>query len=251
MQSALNLAFSQPKINALSTLRQIVFITDGSVGNEESLMQLISNKLKNSRLFTVGIGSAPNSYFMSEAAKMGRGTFTYIGSVDQVQEKMLRLLTKLQHAWHKNLQSVEQHKPWPWADTHPIAELIMKDKSWYVLAGASGRNLAFAPAHVSSTPVPGEIGNSVIVGHRDTQFNSLKRLQKGDIIEVKTKHKRQQFKVTMLRIAVHSQLEYLHTSINNDTFDDDQPSLTLITCYPFDSLLPNPTHRYVVRAIAI
>jgi Ca-activated chloride channel family protein len=97
MQSALNLAFSQPKINGSSILRQIVFITDGSVGNEESLMQLIDSKLENSRLFTVGIGSAPNSYFMSEAAKMGRGTFTYIGSVEQVQEKMFKLLTKLQH----------------------------------------------------------------------------------------------------------------------------------------------------------
>lgn len=97
MENALNLAFSQPKIHTSNNLRQIVFMTDGSVGNEESLMQLISNKLENSRLFTVGIGSAPNSYFMSEAAKMGRGTFTYIGSVDQVQEKMLALLTKLQH----------------------------------------------------------------------------------------------------------------------------------------------------------
>lgn len=97
MQSALHLAFSQPKMNTSNTLRQIVFITDGSVGNEESLMELISNKLEHARLFTVGIGSAPNSYFMSEAAKMGRGTFTYIGSVDQVQEKMLSLLTKIQH----------------------------------------------------------------------------------------------------------------------------------------------------------
>ncbi|HAQ48424.1 MAG TPA: marine proteobacterial sortase target protein, partial [Glaciecola sp.] len=97
IRSALKLAFSQPKTGASTTLRQIVFITDGSVGNEASLMQLISNKLANSRLFTVGIGSAPNSYFMSEAAKMGRGTFTHIGSVDQVQEKMLTLLTKLQH----------------------------------------------------------------------------------------------------------------------------------------------------------
>jgi sortase A len=154
-------------------------------------------------------------------------------------------------AWHKNLQSDERHKPWPWADTHPIAELIIKDKSWYVLAGASGRNLAFAPSHVSSTPAPGEIGNSVIVGHRDTQFNSLKKLHKGDIIELKTKHKRQRFKVTMLRIALHSQLEYMQSTINNETFDVDQSNLTLITCYPFDSVLPNPTHRYIVRAIAI
>lgn len=155
------------------------------------------------------------------------------------------------HAWHKNLQSAEQHKPWPWADTHPVAELMVKDKSWYVLAGASGRNLAFAPSHVSSTPAPGESGNSVIVGHRDTHFNSLKRLQKGDIIEVKTQHRRQQFKVTMLRIAEQSQLEYLQTNHHMDTFDNDQSRLTLITCYPFDSVLPNPTHRYIVGAIAI
>jgi Ca-activated chloride channel family protein len=97
MKSALKLAFSQPRIHDSSTLRQIVFITDGSVGNEESLMQLITDKLENTRLFTVGIGSAPNSYFMSEAAKIGKGTFTYIGSVAQVQEKMLALLTKLRH----------------------------------------------------------------------------------------------------------------------------------------------------------
>lgn len=154
-------------------------------------------------------------------------------------------------AWHKNLQSDEQHKPWPWADTHPIAELIIKDKSWYVLAGASARNLAFAPTHVSSTPGPGEKGNSVIIGHRDTQFNSLKRLQQGDLIEVKTRHKRQQFKVTTLRIALHSQLNYIQSENNNDTFDIDQSSLTLVTCYPFDSVLPNPIHRYVVKAIAI
>ena len=154
-------------------------------------------------------------------------------------------------AWHKNLQSDKKHKPWPWADTHPVAELIIKDKTWYVLAGASGRNLAFAPSHVSSTPLPGGRGNSVIVGHRDTQFNSLKRLQKGDLIEVKTKNKRQQFKVTMMRIAKQSQLEYMQSNMDNDTFDVEHPSLTLITCYPFDSVLPNPTHRYVVRAIAI
>ena len=155
------------------------------------------------------------------------------------------------NAWHKNLQSDEQHKPWPWADTYPVAELTIKDKSWYVLAGASGRNLAFAPSHVSSTPEPGEIGNSVIVGHRDTQFKSLKKIQKGDLIEVKTKSKRQQFKVTMMRIAKQSQLQYIQSNVNNDTFDVDQSSLTLITCYPFDSVLPNPTHRYIVRAIAI
>jgi Ca-activated chloride channel family protein len=97
MASAFKLAFAQAKTSNTSVLSQIIFITDGSVSNERSLMQLINKNIQNSRLFTVGIGSAPNSYFMTEAAKMGRGTFTYIGAVAQVQEKMQTLLTKLQH----------------------------------------------------------------------------------------------------------------------------------------------------------
>ena len=95
MASALNLALTQNASQAPVGIRQVVFITDGSVGNEESLMTLISEKLHNSRLFTVGIGSAPNSYFMTEAALMGKGTYTYIGSIEQVQSKMQALLTKL------------------------------------------------------------------------------------------------------------------------------------------------------------
>ncbi|WP_456403938.1 marine proteobacterial sortase target protein [Thiolapillus sp.] len=77
-------------------LRQIIFVTDGDVGNEEALFSLIEQKLGNSRLFTVGIGSAPNSYFMSRAAEQGRGSFTYIGDVSEVQDKMRRLLLQLE-----------------------------------------------------------------------------------------------------------------------------------------------------------
>ena len=78
MASALKLALRQAKSNSAEHLRQVVFITDGSVSNEASLMQLIEQRLGDTRLFTVGIGSAPNSYFMTEAAEMGKGTFTYI-----------------------------------------------------------------------------------------------------------------------------------------------------------------------------
>jgi len=77
-------------------LRQVVFITDGAVGNEQALFQLIRQQLGNSRLFTIGIGSAPNSHFMTRAAEAGRGSFTYIGQVDEVQEKMQRLFSKLE-----------------------------------------------------------------------------------------------------------------------------------------------------------
>ncbi|KXI29693.1 marine proteobacterial sortase target protein [Paraglaciecola hydrolytica] len=95
MASALTLALDQQGKQSTAGIRQVVFITDGSVGNEESLMTLISDKLHSSRLFTVGIGSAPNSYFMTEAALMGKGTYTYIGAIEQVQSKMQALLSKL------------------------------------------------------------------------------------------------------------------------------------------------------------
>lgn len=78
-------------------LRQVLFMTDGAVGNEQALFALIAAKLGDSRLFTVGIGSAPNSHFMAEAAAAGRGTFTYIGAVDEVQERMRELLTRLEY----------------------------------------------------------------------------------------------------------------------------------------------------------
>lgn len=78
-------------------LRQVIFLTDGAVGNEDELLQLIARRLGDSRLFTVGIGSAPNSYFMSRAATMGRGTFAYIGKDTEVKEKMTHLFTKLEH----------------------------------------------------------------------------------------------------------------------------------------------------------
>jgi len=77
-------------------LRQVVFLTDGAVGNEDELLQLIARRLGDSRLFTVGIGSAPNSYFMSRAAVMGRGTFAYIGKDTEVKEKMTNLFAKLE-----------------------------------------------------------------------------------------------------------------------------------------------------------
>jgi Ca-activated chloride channel family protein len=77
-------------------LRQVVFMTDGAVGNEDQLFKLIASRLGSTRLFTVGIGSAPNSHFMTKAAQFGRGTFTYIGDLREVQEKMTRLFAKIE-----------------------------------------------------------------------------------------------------------------------------------------------------------
>lgn len=78
-----------------NSYRQVIFITDGSIGNEVELFNLIDKQLTNARLHTVGIGSAPNSYFMSEAAKAGRGTYRYIGSINEVNEQMTQLFTQI------------------------------------------------------------------------------------------------------------------------------------------------------------
>jgi Ca-activated chloride channel homolog len=77
-------------------LRQVVFLTDGEIGNEQELLDTIAAMRGRSRLFMVGIGSAPNTFLMTRAAEIGRGTFTHIGSVDQVQERMRELIEKLE-----------------------------------------------------------------------------------------------------------------------------------------------------------
>ena len=94
MRSALELALRPQENDAF--LRQIIFITDGSVGNEEGLYSLIENRLGASRLFTVGIGSAPNSWFMRKAAEAGRGTHVTISALHEVEERMQTLFKKLE-----------------------------------------------------------------------------------------------------------------------------------------------------------
>ncbi len=84
-------------------VRQVMFITDGAVGNETALFESIHQQLGNSRLFTVGIGSAPNSYFMRKAAQFGRGSFTHIGRVSEVRQKMTELFTKLNNPVISNI----------------------------------------------------------------------------------------------------------------------------------------------------
>ena len=78
-----------------SHLRQVVFLTDGDIGNEEALFSTITKNRGRSRIFMVGIGSAPNSYLMTRAAELGRGTFTHIGDGAEVVAKMQDLYTKI------------------------------------------------------------------------------------------------------------------------------------------------------------
>ena len=95
MLPALTLALKAPVDE--KRIQQVIFLTDGQVGNETELFELITQRLGPRRLFTIGIGSAPNSHFMRKASEFGRGTFTHIGNVNEVKDKMDALFRKLEH----------------------------------------------------------------------------------------------------------------------------------------------------------
>lgn len=102
MYPALRAAYSQMKHS--ERLQQIVFITDGAIGNEEMLFDLINAPSNHARLFTVGIGSAPNSFFMTKAAQLGRGSYELISTTSEVHSKMSRLFHKLNHVAATNIE---------------------------------------------------------------------------------------------------------------------------------------------------
>lgn len=94
MRAALDMAFNSADVDRL---RQIVFITDGSVGYEDELLRRIDSGIGNSRLFTIGIGTAPNRFFLDKAAATGRGVSLSIASPADAQETISTLLSRLQH----------------------------------------------------------------------------------------------------------------------------------------------------------
>lgn len=154
MALALNAALPRQAFNTASaedqSLRQVIFMTDGSVGNESALFELIRNQIGDNRLFTVGIGSAPNSHFMQRAAEFGRGTFTYIGDVDEVEQKISQLLGKIQYPVLTDLQvrfddgSVPDYWPAPIPDLYRGEPVLIslkrhpRDPEELVISGRQG-----------------------------------------------------------------------------------------------------------------
>lgn len=126
MWPALQAALSAPVTANKDSLRQVIFITDGSVGNEAELFKFIKDNIGARRLFTVGIGSAPNSHFMQRAASFGRGTYTYIGAVAEVSAKMSALFNRIDNPLLTDIQ-VNWQSPgvvqWP----EKVADLYLGD----------------------------------------------------------------------------------------------------------------------------
>ena len=135
-------------------LKQIVFITDGSVGNEAQLFAQINQSIDNARLFTVAIGAAPNNYFMSKAALIGRGTYTNIGNLNDVDESMNQLFEKLTSPvltdvaimWNAEVEQNPKVIPDLYSDQPVIVTARLKDFDENVaLSGFAGKSTWSSP----------------------------------------------------------------------------------------------------------
>ena len=146
----------------------------------------------------------------------------------------------IEHSWEQVQQGNPGAHPWPWADTSPVAVLEVPRLGirQFVLAGASGRNLAFGPTAL--TPV--DTADVVLSGHRDTHFGFLRRLQPGEVLRLVLPEGTTEFRVRYREVIDSARLELV--------LDETAHRLTLVTCFPFDALAPGGSQRYVVTALA-
>jgi sortase A len=146
-------------------------------------------------------------------------------------------------AWSQTLSGEQQVLPWPWADTWPIARLRILEQNvdLYVLSDASGRTLAFGPGLLSGSAMPGEPGNAIISAHRDTHFRFLRHTRPGAALELQTADGRWQHYMLNERHVLDVRRDRLAVKARDST-------LTLMTCYPFDALLPGGPLRFALIA---
>jgi sortase A len=149
----------------------------------------------------------------------------------------------LNDAWEESMRTKDVVKAWNWADTYPVARLSIPSLNYskVVLEGINNESLAFGPAHLSLSSSPGEEGNIVIMGHRDSFFRELEDVKIGQTIKLESLSRVQSYTVSDIEVVSPE-----------DTFIIQEASgerITLITCYPFDYIGAAP-ERYVVRGVS-
>lgn len=165
-----------------------------------------------------------------------------------IQGKAILAQQLLKHSWDKTLNDANKddhsarYKPWPWADTWPVAKLIvpLHHIEQIILAGDSGNSLAFGPGHSFSSAAPNSAGTTIISGHRDTHFQFLKELKIDEMILLQTTDETMSYQIYDMQV------------VNSETFrlkpDSGRQTLVLVTCYPFDAINTAGSLRYLVYA---
>lgn len=170
-----------------------------------------------------------------------------LGGAAWIHGKAVLSQVLLERAWDARLhgEDAAASRPWPWADTVPLARIRVPRLgiNQIVLSGASGRTLAFGPAHLAGTARPGMPGHSIVSGHRDTHFAFLRDIKDGDLLELERPDGTiVEYRVTSREIVDARSARFA-----------DAPKATvtsLVTCYPFNAVTPNGPLRYVVTAEA-
>jgi sortase A len=167
------------------------------------------------------------------------------GSAAWIHAKARLAQALLENAWEKTLAGDTAARPWPWADTWPVARLRIpsRDVDVIVLHGDTGRNLAFAPGMAAGSALPGQPGTTLISAHRDTHFKNIADIQPGEMIELETHHGRRAYRVLYTDVV-----DARHSGITSDPLRDE---LVLVTCYPFAALVHGGPFRLVIRTEAV
>lgn len=162
-----------------------------------------------------------------------------------IYAKALLSQVLLRSAWQQAQQGRAQPRPWPWADTWPVARLLSPahDVDLIVLSGATGSTTAFGPGHVTGTTPPGQLGNVGLAAHRDTHFAFLERIEKGELLWLELPGGQAR------AFAVEEALVVDQSDTSSLSREGDL--LTLVTCFPFDAALPGGRLRFVVQARAL
>jgi sortase A len=173
-------------------------------------------------------------------ALLGIGVWQ-MGAGGWIHAKAALAQVLLANAWTRTQIGVDAVAPWPWADTWPVARLEAPrvEADMLVLAGGSGRTLAFGPGHLDGSAMLGKPGMTVIIGHHDTHFRFLRDLLPGDTLNLTGRAGRVHRFTVRERQIVHKDRARLAM---------DVPGLALITCYPFDTVTTDGPLRYVVLA---
>ncbi len=186
------------------------------------------------------------------------------GNTIYIQSKAVLAQYLIANAWQQTKQDNQQSKtiskpskPWAWADTYPVAKLIVpkENLAYYVLAGATGSPLAFAPGLYAGTALPTNIStdidnnttdnsnipDTVIAGHHNTHFDFLKHIKAGEIIQLEN-HLSQTitYKVSDIKI-LDIRKQQLPVRFGRN-------SVTLVTCLPSFVGEIHPNQRLVVVA---
>lgn len=111
-----------------------------------------------------------------------------------------------------------------------------------VLQGDSTQVLRRGVGHLPYTPMPGELGNVGLAGHRDSFFRPLRQIRPGDMITLRTLKGEFQYRVESTRVAFPSNMEVLAST--------DKRQLTLVTCFPFNYVGAAP-NRFIVHSVQV